>query len=198
MKKSFFLVFPLFFLFWGCVMTVYGAGTSREYMLLDNFQSETALTGTAWEGFTDQVMGGVSELSVNRVSGADGAYLRMRGRASTENRGGFIQVRLKFNPGRRLFDAGGYRGIRLEVRGEDEGYYVFLRTSATLLPWKFYKASFSVSPEWRVVEIPWDAFGPGDYGFLRPLNVSRLKSLALVAYGRDFQANLEVREVGLY
>jgi hypothetical protein len=197
MKRIIFMIFSLIFT-GGCVLTVGGAGVSREYLLLDNFESESALTGTAWEGFTDQVMGGVSELSVNRVSSGDGAYLRMRGRVSTDNNGGFIQVRLKFNSDGRFFDATGYRGIRLEVRGEDEGYYIFLRTSATLLPWKFYKASFAVTSEWSVVEIPWEAFGPGDYGRLRALNVARLKSLALVAYGRDFQANLDVREAGLY
>ena len=174
------------------------AGVSREYLLLDNFESEISQTGTSWEGFTDQVMGGVSELTVNRINGSDGAYLRMRGQVSTDNNGGFIQVRLRFSAEGRTFDGTGYRGIRLEVRGEDEGYYIFLRTSATLLPWKFYIASFTVKPEGSTVEIPWEAFVPGDFGRLRALNVARLKSLALVAYGRDFLANLEVREVGLY
>lgn len=181
----------------GGVLVAQEADRERGALLLDDFSGEESRLETSWEGFTDQVMGGVSEIFVNRVTGRDGSFLRMTGKVSTKNNGGFIQVRLKLS-GWGTFDASGYRGIRLTLRGKGSGYYVFLRTAATFLPWKFYKAAIPVFEDWRVVEIPWEFFTAGDYGRLAPFDPGRLKSLALVAYGGDFSAELEVKDVSLY
>ena len=166
-------------------------------MLIDDFSTETSRLGTSWEGFTDRVMGGVSDMRVLRASDTGGNYVRMRGNVSTRNNGGFIQIRLKLTSGG-VFDGSSYNGLRVEVRGRGSGYYIFLRTSNTVLPWKFYKAAIPVTGDWQTVDIPWSAFEPGDFGRVGKLRTHRLTSVALVAYGKDFEAEVDLRELSFY
>ena len=168
-----------------------------DVMLIDDFNGPTSRFGTSWEGFTDQVMGGVSEMNVVRAYESGENHVRMRGDVSTENNGGFIQIRLKLTSGG-VFDGSTYEGLRLVVRGRGSGYYIFLRTSNTVLPWKFFKAEIPVTEDWRTVDIPWTAFGSGDYGREMKLRTNRLKSVALVAYGKDFSAEVDLRELSFY
>ena len=170
---------------------------NSDYLLIDDFSSTESRLGTIWEGFTDQVMGGRSEMSVVRVPAAEEQYIRMSGTVSLERNGGFIQIRLKLTE-KGSYDASEYEGIRLKVRGKDKGYYVFLRSASTVFPWKFYKAPFEVTDQWTYVDIPWSEFTEGDYGRVKPLNTKSLKSISLTAYAREFNAELEVSEVGLY
>ena len=55
-------------------------------------------------------------------------------------------------------------GIRLVVRGSGEGYYNFIRNSATKLPWQYYQKEISVTEEWSKLRIPWEEFIKGDDG----------------------------------
>jgi hypothetical protein len=174
------------------------AAEMEGYLLLDDFTGDRSAIDTEWKGFTDQVMGGVSDMSVVRAGDSDGPYLRMSGTVSLENNGGFIQVRLMLKRSIRGFDAGSFEGIRVEVRGEGDGYYIFLRTTGMILPWKYFAAPVPVKSEWQVVDIPWSAFKPGDYGRAGRLRIGRLRSLALVAYGKEFDAAIDLREIGLY
>ena len=180
-----------------CILSNNVAAESGDYLLIDDFSSSKSRLGTSWEGFSDQVMGGRSEISVSLVPKAEEPYIRMTGDVSLERNGGFIQTRLKLTE-QGSFDASDYSGIRLKARGRDKGYYIFLRTASTILPWKFYKAQFDVSQDWQYIDIPWAAFENGDYGRLKKLNIDKLKSLALTAYAREFSAELEVSEIGLY
>ena len=175
-----------------------GETEMKDYLLLDDLKEDRSTLDTEWEGFTDQVMGGVSEMTISRVKKADGNYIKMRGRVSLENRGGFIQIRLKLTKSFKPFDGSSYRGIRLLARGVGSGYYIFLRTTATIFPWKYYAAPVPVSDEWQIIDIPWASFEPGDYGSLRKFRPDKLKSIALVAYGKEFNADIELKEIGLY
>ena len=73
--------------------------TSDAVLILDDFtsQSGTSTYGTAWQGFTDRVMGGRSDMraGISRESGD--SFLRMAGVVSLENNGGFIQARLPWS-----------------------------------------------------------------------------------------------------
>jgi hypothetical protein len=169
-----------------------------RYLLLDDFSTDRSTLDTAWEGFTDRVMGGVSQISVLRIPDPQGTFIRMRGRVSLENNGGFVQIRLKLTSSLRCFDGSTYRGIRLRVRGEGSGYYIFLRTANTIVPWKYYAAPVPVDSDWQVVDIPWSDFEAGDYGRLGRLRTDRLRSVALVAYGKAFDAQVDLKEIGLY
>ena len=92
--------------------------------------------------------------AIARIPDPDGPFLRMQGKVSLENNGGFIQVRLMLKSSLRPFDGSEYRGIRVKVRGDGSGYYIFLRTNSMILPWKYFAAPVPVTDEWREVNIP--------------------------------------------
>ena len=167
-------------------------------LLIDIFSSDVSALGTSWEGFTDRVMGGRSEMRVGTVVEGGHPHLAMSGTVSLANTGGFIQARLMLAPGGGAFDASSYAGIRLVARGQGSGYYVFLRTRANVLPWSFFLAPLPVTEEWTELLIPWSKFTKGDFGSLFGLNLTRLSSLAVVAYKKEFSAKLDVREISFY
>lgn len=149
---------------------------------------------TRWRFFTDQVMGGLSTGGVVFTQEDRVPFARMTGRISTANRGGFIQMRLDFlSP-----PPEGTRGVLLVVRGNSQRYFVHLRTGGTLLPWQYYQAAFDVSERWSEVRLPFDAFKPSG-ALLRDIpRPDSLKSVAVVAYGRDHDARIDISKVGFY
>ncbi|MDT8855352.1 CIA30 family protein [Paracoccaceae bacterium Fryx2] len=147
-----------------------------------------------WRFFTDQVMGGVSTGGVAFATEDGHAFARMAGRVSTANRGGFIQMRLDLATP----PPEGTTGVRLIVRGNNQRYFVHLRTGGTLLPWQYYQAGFDVTDNWAEVRLPLDAFEASG-GLLRSVPApGGLTSVAVVAYGRDHDARIDVRAVGFY
>ena len=64
---------------------------------LDDFGTERSALGAEWKGFTDQVMGGVSDMSVVRVPKNGKIYARM------------------------TFGGTPYHGVRITARGLGEG-----------------------------------------------------------------------------
>ncbi len=149
---------------------------------------------TRWRFFTDQVMGGVSTGGVVFAQEDGLSFARMTGRVSTANRGGFIQIRLDLATP----PPESTTGVRLIVRGNAQRYFVHLRTGGTLLPWQYYQAGFDVTESWNEVRLPLDAFAASG-GLLRSVPASAsLTTVAVVAYGRDHDARIDVREVGFY
>lgn len=168
-------------------------------LLIDDFSSSVPALGTQWDGFTDRVMGGRSDMRVGLEREDGYSYLSMTGNVSLANNGGFIQARLLLKAdGRASFDASRYSGIRLTARGSGDGYYIFLRTTGNTMPWSFFMARLPVTEEWQEISIPWQSFKKGDFGSFFSLNTTRLTSLAVVAYKKAFNAALDVRRVSFY
>jgi hypothetical protein len=118
----------------------------------------------------------------------------MTGRVSTANRGGFIQMRLDLaNP-----PPNGTKGVRLMVRGNDQRYFVHLRTGGTILPWQYYQAGFDVAGTWVEIRLPFEAFEASGAMLRDVPRADSLTSIGIVAYGRDHDARIDVREVGFY
>ena len=148
---------------------------------------------TRWRFFTDGVMGGVSAGQVSFVEENGQAHARMTGSVSTKNNGGFIQMRTALPDGMPKDKT----GVRLVVRGNNQRYFVHLRTSGTVLPWQYYQAGFEVTGDWATVRLPLDAFRPSG-GLLRTTpRPQDVRSIAIVAFGRDHEAEIDVREVTL-
>ena len=149
---------------------------------------------TRWRFFTDGVMGGQSTGQVAFVQEDGLPHARMTGRVSTANRGGFIQMRLDLaGP-----PPAGTTGVRLVMRGNDQRYFVHLRSSGTILPWQYYQAGFDATPAWSDVRLPFEAFRASGR-FVRTVpRPSSLTSLAIVAHGRDHDAEIELREAGFF
>ena len=91
-----------------------------------------------WQFFTDQVMGGKSYGKLNFVSENNIKFARMTGNVTTENNGGFIQFRAQLSY--KLKDES--NGIKLTVRGNNQDYFVHIRTSGSVLPWQYYGKKF--------------------------------------------------------
>jgi hypothetical protein len=159
-------------------------------MLIEDFALQPE---ARWRFFTDGVMGGVSNGQVAFVREGGTVHAHMTGTVSTANNGGFIQIRMDL-PGAPS-DAS---GIRLLVRGNDQQYYVHLRTSGTILPWQYYQAGFPVTDDWTEVRLPFTDFEPSGRLLRRVPSASSLRSVGIVAYGRDHQAEIDVREVAFY
>lgn len=149
---------------------------------------------THWRFFTDQVMGGQSAGQVTPGADAEQPYTRMTGSVSTANRGGFIQMRLDLpDP-----PPSNTEGVRLIVRGNDQRYFVHLRTSGTMLPWQYYQAGFEVTETWAEVRLPLESFVASGALMRRVPSASSLRSAAVVAYGRDHEAQIDVQALGFY
>ena len=118
----------------------------------------------------------------------------MRGNVSTENNGGFIQFRMKLPkplPAEAL-------GLRLVVRGNNQRYFVHLRTSGTFLPWQYYQSSFLVSKDWGEVLLPFSGFKASGSFLKNTPSPEDLKSIGVVAFGRDHEAEIDVREINYF
>ena len=162
-----------------------------EDIMIENFEFQPE---TRWRFFTDGVMGGVSEGQVTFINENGDVHAHMTGKVSTKNNGGFIQVRMDL-PNAAPQEAS---GVRLVVRGNDQRYFVHLRTGGTWLPWQYYQAGFDVTREWAEILLPFTSFEPSGR-FLRAVpGASSLKSIAIVAFGRDHDAEIHVKEVGFY
>lgn len=149
---------------------------------------------TRWDYFSDQVMGGISQGRVSFETAETTPILRLTGKVSTANRGGFIQARTKLD--QPLPDTA--QGIVLSVRGNGQPYFVHLRTKWTVLPWQLYQAKFDTTQDWQELRLPFASFAP--YGGLlrQSFKVSDLRSIAVVAFGKDYSADLSVRAIGVY
>jgi len=143
--------------------------------------------GPDWRFFTDRVMGGKSEGQAR----IDGGALALSGRVSTENNGGFIQVRADLEA-RLPPDT---VGLRLRVRGDGQRYFVHLRSTETRRPWQFYQAGFETGPDWREVTLDLAAFRPMGGGLRGAVEAGQVTSIALVAYGRDHAADVQLSRI---
>ena len=155
------------------------------------FESFDPNKSRSWSFFTDGVMGGVSSgKAFFGKSGSDN-FVRLEGKVSTANNGGFIQIRHSLA---KYLD-NDIKGISLKVRGNGDEYYVFIRTTSTLLPWQFYNASFKTSKNWKVVKINLQAFQPSSNFLRKTIKSSSIKSIGIVAYGRDHEAKIDISEI---
>jgi peptide methionine sulfoxide reductase msrA/msrB len=174
------------------------AKSPLKTILIDDFSKEDSKksSGTNWEFVSDRVMGGVSTGKIEFVSEDERSSLHLTGTVSLANNGGFIQARRNLNPKGRSFDARRFTGVKLLVMGNSQQYAVHLRTADTRLAQQFYQATFSTNGQWQEVKIPFQLFKP--YSLPSPLNTRTLKNIAVVATGREFEADIFVDEIAFY
>ena len=175
------------------VMLAFSArpGGAAEERMLETFDKNPE---TRWRFIADTVMGGVSTGKVDFLTENGMAYARLTGSVSTENNGGFIQFRTRLDTP----PPDGTEGVRLSVRGNNQRYFVHLRTTCTLLPWQYYQAGFEAPTDWTEVRLPLTAFEPSGWLLADTPGAASLTSVGIVAFGRDHEAKIEVREVGFY
>lgn len=171
---------------------------STSTLLIDDFSGEqgASVIGTEWRLFTDRVMGGVSDATSSLETIEGRRCLRLRGRVSLQNNGGFIQVALPLARGGRPFDASEFKGVRAWVRGNGKAYHIHLRTAQTGLPWQYFSAALDSTARWRPVDLPFDGFKPEN--LQAELDTRDLERIAVVAIGEEFEADIAVSRLEFY
>lgn len=159
-------------------------------MLLDDFRS-AADVAQRWRAFSDRVMGGVSEAHAAFAEVRGQPALRLTGRVSLENNGGFVQMARPLGD----LDALAFGGLQLRVCGAPGTYFVHLRTADTRAPWQYYGAPLPVSEAWADVFLPWSAFTA--VSLSAPLDVRELQRIGLVAAKTAFDADVAISRLEL-
>lgn len=171
---------------------------SGSHLVLSDFGTspEYVAPGMRWTGFTDRVMGGVSDASLELAEVAGRRALRLTGRVTRDRGGGFIQMALDLAPRGATLDASAYDGVELWVHGNDEDYNVHLRTPDCRWYDQSYRHTFRAVPRWQRVRIPWSGFAPNDVG--APLASARLQRIAVLGWMREFVADVALASIALY
>ena len=143
-----------------------------------------------WAYLADTVMGGVSRGRAEFSAGA----LRLTGQVSTKNNGGFIQVRTRVDPNQAV----GKSGIKIKVKGNGDIYYLHVRNASARLPWQYYTASFQTSKKWKNIEISFDKFEKSATLMPRKLKTESIKTIGIVAYGKDHDADVSIANLEFY
>ncbi len=182
----------------GWLLPATGVHAQDREMLIDDFSRPDLLSalGTRWRGVSDRVMGGISQAMLAHATVDGVACLRLTGDVRLENDGGFIQAALDLTTSGDTIDAAGHAGVRLVARGNGERYSVHLRTPDAIRPWQSYRAHFFAGPDWRTIDLPFEAFEP--YRLDTPLDISRLRRIGLVAIGRAFCADVSIARLSFY
>ena len=174
-----------------------------ENMIIDDMKNQSGKPdeefcegGNAkWCFVTDKVMGGISKGSLDFIKENEIYFYRMTGELSLENNGGFIQFRTEVENHPREKN---YKGVRLRVRGNNNEYAIHIRTKYLLLPWQYYESTFQAMDEWSTIELPFSSFGKSN--FYQPSSVSSqdIKTIGIVAIGREFEAQIDLASIELY
>ena len=143
-----------------------------------------------WAYLADTVMGGVSQGGAEFSAGA----LRLTGQVSTKNNGGFIQVRTRIDPS----DSKEKTGIKIKVKGNGDVYYLHIRNASARLPWHYYTANFKTNEKWKEVIIPFDDFEKSATFMPKKLKADTIRTIGLVAYGKDHNADVSIANLEFY
>ena len=182
---------------------ILGNNVMADKMIVDDMKNQSGIpdeefceSGNAkWCFVTDKVMGGISEGSLEFIKEDNTYFYRMTGELSLENNGGFIQFRTKLenHPADKSFN-----GVRIRVRGNDNEYSIHIRTKYLLLPWQYYESTFNATNQWTTIELPFSSFNKSN--FYQPSSVSSrdIKTIGIVAIGREFDAEIDLASIELY
>lgn len=155
-----------------------------------------ASNGASWQFVGDRVMGGVSTGTMARHVFEGREALRMQGRVSLENNGGFIQLALDLAPDGSAIDVSSFQGIEIDVIGNGERYNLHLRTTDLTRPWQSYRQSFVAGASWTTRRLPFSGFET--HRTDAPLDLTTLRRIGIVAIGRAFEADIAIGGVRLY
>ena len=174
-------IFKFIFLFF--ILTQEAVG---DTIFKDNFENPKK-----WQFISDQVMGGVSSGKVEFLNDNNNLYARLTGNVSTENKGGFIQIRRKLEKS----SLEGTKFIEITAKGNNQIYFIHLRTSGTLLPWQYYQISFKVVSDFKIFKLPINEFKRSSVFLSKQINPKNITSIGVVAFGRDHSADIYIKEI---
>ena len=155
-------------------------------------------SGKYWQYVSDQVMGGVSDGQVRLEQDGEMYFARLTGNVSTKNNGGFIQVRANVSFANSEKDGNNLQGVRLNVRGNGETYYIHIRTNDSWSPSDYYSSTFKADSDWKMINLPFDNFQRRRGSNEKDLDAKNITSFGIVAYGRDYTSDVSVSTIEFY
>ena len=162
-----------------------------EQKLLDDFKNKPE---ERWKFIADTVMGGISSGQLSFSVDDNATFARMVGKVSTENNGGFIQFRRSVINGL----PANTKGLKLSLRGNGQKYFVHIRTKGTFLPWQYYQQSFMADEDWSETTLLLNEFRPSGVLLRKTIDPNSIKSIGIVAFGRDHEAEIDVRKISFF
>ena len=161
-------------------LSIAGLSTAviAEPLMMENFESQPQ---ARWSYVSDQVMGGISQGQLAFKTEQGESFAHMTGQVSTENNGGFIQFRTSIPKG----TTATVSGVTLKVRGNSQQYYIHLR-------------SFQATDQWQTIKIPLSAFAASGKWLRKQIKPGSIRSIGVVAFGRDHSADIQISEIGFY
>ena len=143
----------------------------------------------AWQGVTDQVMGGVSNLA---ISHSDGVFY-MSGKVSTDNNGGFVRLSNRIN-----INSNDFKGIKFKAKGNNETYEIHVTLKGLKIPpWSYFSQAFDVNNDWQEYEIFFKDLKRSSGFSAAPMKAKNIRDLSIAGYGRDFKVDLAIKEISL-
>ena len=153
-------------------------------------------SGKYWQYVSDRVMGGVSDGQVTLEQDGEMYYARLTGNVSTANNGGFIQLRAGVSFANSEKDGKNLQGVRLNVRGNGETYYIHIRTNESWSPSDYYATTFKANSDWQMIDLPFNTF-KRRWSKDSVLDPKKIRSFGIVAYGRDHVSDVSVSRIEL-
>lgn len=148
-----------------------------------------------WKFISDQVMGGVSEGQVFFNDKEVSPCHCLTGLVSLKNNGGFLQMQL-VGLDQRDINYADYKGVYMEVKGNNHEYNLHLRTSQLWLPWQSFRQHFLAVQQWQRLFFSFEEFE--SYKTFSKLNPKKIRQLGILAIGEEFESNICIRNLGLY
>jgi hypothetical protein len=143
----------------------------------------------AWQGVTDQVMGGVSNLTTRH---ADGVFY-MSGNVSTDNNGGFVRLSNRIN-----INSNDFKGIKFKAKGNNETYEIHVTLKGLKIPpWSYFSQAFDVNDYWQEYEIFFKDLKRSSGFSAAPMKAKNIRDLSIAGFGRDFKVDLAIKEISL-
>ena len=168
------------------ILIIVMSETLADSIFKDNFQNFEN-----WSFVSDNVMGGISSGNVEFLPVENNFLAHITGKVSTENRGGFIQIRRKLNK----INLENSKFIDITAKGNNQKYFVHIRTTGTILPWQYYQTDFYVNNEFKVFRLPINNFKRSSSFLSNKINPKRITSIGIVAFGRDHIADIIIKEI---
>ena len=143
----------------------------------------------AWQGVTDRVMGGVSNLAIRH---SDGVFY-MSGNVSTDNNGGFVRLSNRIN-----INSNDFKGIKFKAKGNNETYEIHVTLKGLKIPpWSYLSQVFDVNDDWQEYEIFFKDLKRSSGFSAAPMKAKNIRDLSIAGYGRDFKVDLAIKEISL-
>lgn len=145
----------------------------------------------SWRFVKDQVMGGKSDGSMilKESTNQNFDYISATGNVSTDG-GGFLMFRKEIDAD----NLNDFSKIKFKARGNNEKYFIHIKTKGSIFPWVRYLGEFDVTEEWQDFEIEFDKFIR--YSNKKPkkrnLNPKKIKLIGVEASGRDFEMDIDI------